>query len=362
MIKQTFVILFILFFSYNIFADDIQKIPRRVYFLQESEISYTDNDLKGMMIGISNFLYNSISSIIPIVRIYDEEKANSIIKVELFDEQDFIRINVTLIKDENIILIKEYLYPRYKEDYEGFSIFINTTSEEFSEHLGFVLPKVETTDILKQEQYKEAAEETEYLDEITKTWEITLWTSGLMQVQQSSDDEDGLIDIRNFSMFPLMIDAAWYFRRNLGLLYSFYFDFNDFFAFDDVRDINGEYLRKARSDNLFLLNGLGLSYRTISKVSAQFNLILYAGAVRVEAYDDINDIIAAGETGWIFFMPLNLSSILNINITPRFSIKTRMSLFINLFKLFGRQETGTYNGEFSALYFQFFSLGASVKF
>lgn len=362
MIRKSVLTILILLLSWNIFSEDIQKIPRRVYFIQESHEVTIDENLTGMISGISNFLYNSISSIIPIVRVYETERANSIIKVDIFGEEEFIKIIITLIEDDAELITRNFSYPRYREEYEGFSGFINTTALEFSEYLGFVLPKVEgTTDILEEEQYREAAEETIYLDSLAKKWELTLWTSGLMQLGSTKTGSGDFDTIRGFSMFPLIFDAARYFNRNVGLIYSFYFDKNDFFIFGEIYDNNGDPIGISQSDNLFLLNGLGFSYRTVSRVAAQFNIIQYAGAVRIEAITDMRNFLSAGEKSWILMMPLAFSSIINVNITPHFSIKTKITMYLNL-SGFGEGNDNSYDSDYTTMFFQYFSLGASVRF
>jgi hypothetical protein len=363
MIKKTVFIIFILLLCINIFSEEIERIPRRILFIQENHNAVITENLTGIINGISNFLYNSISSIIPIVRVYDAERANSIIMVDIFEEEESFKIIITLSEENNELMIKEFSYPKYREEYEGFSLFINNTAEDFSEYLGFVLPKVESTDIFKEEQYEDISEETEYLDSLAKNWELTLWTSGMMQtVNMGGGESEGLDTVRKFSMLPVIFDAAWYFKRNVGLLYSFYFDYNDFFIFADTRDEEGEYSGHGDTDNLYLLNGLGLSYRTLGRVAAQFNIVLYAGGLRLEANSDLGEFMSEGEKEWFFYMPLSFSPILNINITPNFSIKTKMTMYMSLTTIAGGGGDDKIEGQYSTIFFQYFSLGASVRF
>ena len=182
-----------------------------------------------------------------------------------------------------------------------------------------------------------------------------------MNTVQMSGNSSNSETIRKFSMLPLIFNASWYFSRNVGLIYAFYFDYNDFFIMGDNYDEYGNFESHGESDNLFLLNGLGFTYRTLSRVAAQFNIIQYAGPVKVHANSNIEGFLSAGEEDSRLFLPLAFDSILNINITPYFSIKTKMTMYLNIAAL--ADDGGDSNGnEYSTIYFQFFSLGASVHF
>ena len=352
-----FTAIIILFQTMTSYADRVQKIPRRVFFKQSSFLEDQDFEYKEIINGISNLIYNSIAAIQPIVRVFKQTKSK--ILVELFPELPNIKIHIILYEKDKAIISREFLFNNRPDIMSSFTLFIKETANIFAPSLDPVAPEVITEELVKEEQLKDAAEETEFLNKFDKRFELTLWTSGLMSIFNNSSSEESVISLRKFSMLPLIFDFSWYIKRRFGLIFSFYFDYNDEFHF--ASETNEEDYTSASSDNLFLLPGIGITYRTIGRVSAQFNVVISIGGIKIDAHDDITGIVDAGESTWICSPLVSFNSILSWNITPSFALKTKVTMHMNPMLAFF-SDASSYKGSAGTLYFQFFSLGASYRF
>ncbi len=154
--------------------------------------------------------------------------------------------------------------------------------------------------------------------------------------------------------------AAYYFGRSFGIYLSFYSDYNEFFAFE-IKRVDDTAWDKAASKALFLLPGIGITYRTLGYVSAQFNVGFYYGWVRVEGMDADGGIADHGEIVWINYSLLSLNFILGWNFLPELAIKTKIGMNMDLVHLILMDST-PYDFDYNGIFFNLFSIGASYRF
>ena len=195
--------------------------------------------------------------------------------------------------------------------------------------------------------------------QLARRWELTLWASGLSEIyHEPTVEQPEQIDIRTIPLLPLSFDAAWFYSRNGGLIASFYFDYGDFVPLGVIYSLDTR-LDKAASTNLFLLPGLGVTYRTLARISAQFATVAYFGPVHVAADDAIAGVADAGEDVWTWYFMMSFSSALAWNITQRLSLKTRVSVSLDMMTHVPRRASS--RGGYSPGHLQFFTLGVAWR-
>jgi hypothetical protein len=345
-----------------LFADTLSLIPRRVYFSQTSSVAAMDEQRQALTGAILDYLYTSIAALQPIVRMDDPERAHSSVLVDLASEGEAVRIRVSLSENTQVQVERDFRLLTLDQDLNDYTRFINDTASVFAPYLDLVKPEVRESEFSDEKAMIEVVEETDFAEKLNKRFEITLWLSGLTQVfHEPTVAQPEQISIRPFTVFPIVIDAAYYFSRSFGIYISLFSDYNDFFAFDTIRDIDDTLLDKAESKTLFLLPGIGITYRTLGYLSAQFNAAFYYGWARVEALDDVGGVADAGEIAWINYSFLSLSFILGWNILPEVAVKTKFGMNIDMVHLF-LMESYPYEFDHNGIFFNFFSIGASYRF
>ncbi len=357
-----FLILAFQFAGNWLLADTLSLIPRRVYFSQTSSVAAMDEERQALTGAILDYLYTSIAALQPIVRVEESERAHSSVLVDLASEGEAIRIRVSLSENRQVLVARDFQLFTLDQDLKGYTNFINDTASVFAPYLDLVKPEVREVDFSDEKAMIEVVEETDFTEKLNKRFEITLWLSGLTQVfHEPTVAQSEQISIRPFTVFPISIDAAYYFGRSFGLYLSFYSDYNDFFAFEIIRDIDDRPLDKADSKTLFLLPGIGITYRTLGYFSAQFNVGFYYGWARVEALDDVGGVADAGEIAWVNYSFLSLNFILCWNILPEVAVKTKFGMNMDLVHLF-LMDSIPYDFDYNGIFFNFFSIGASYRF
>jgi len=349
-------------FAASVFADSLNLIPRRVFFSQTSNVEGIDEERQALTGALVDYLYTTIAALQPIVRVQGSERAHSSVLVDLAMDGETVKIQVALRDKNQIQVARDFRLVTVDRGLDEYTEFINETARVFAPYLELVKPEVREVDFSDEKAMVEIVEETDFTEKLNKRFEITLWLSGLTQVfHDPTVAEPEQISMRPFTVFPIIIDAAYYFGRSFGLYLSFYSDFNEFFAFEIIRDIDDNALDKAASKALFLLPGIGITYRTLGYLSAQFNVAFYYGWARVEALDNVAGVADAGEIAWINYSMLSLNFILGWNMLPEVAIKTKFGMNMDIVHLI-LMDSIAYEFDYNGIFFNFFSIGASYRF
>ncbi|MCD6395990.1 MAG: hypothetical protein J7L71_00485 [Spirochaetaceae bacterium] len=96
-------------------------------------------------------------------------------------------------------------------------------------------------------------------------------------------------------------------------------------------DITGE------SNNIVLMPGLGISFRSLGKIFGNYGFTIYTGPVKVEALNDLynnngdseTQFLNSGESTWITFSFISLKAGVSWNFNEHWSLKSRMTLFLS---------------------------------
>ena len=359
------VILLLLVTLNPVHSQSVQKIPRRVYFDTQGSVTRASPEQALLAEGAEELLYHTISSHQAIVRVDDKRDAHNTVTIEFRVSENTLLIQVTLLEEKATILREEHGLSSDKPDVEGYVRFISETSRIFASHLELIEPEIQVVDVSEEARLSEIIEETEYSDLLNKSYEVTLWSGSLTQVYHDPLREDPELMENRFSVLPLFLDSTWYVSRNTGVFLSLFFEYGDFFSYGTIRSEGiegeeGEDIRKALSKNLYLLPGIGICYRTLDRIAAQFNMGLYWGALRVEGIDRVPGLVDAGESLWMDYSFFSLGSALVWNPHPKVAVKLRMNFNLDIRQLIFSNRI-SYSFSHNGLFFQLLSLGFSYR-
>ena len=379
--RRTIILFFGLLLVLPLSAQRVLKIPRRVYFREPAAIEGTTPQQTAIAEGTADMLSHAISTLQPILRTDIPEEAHNIVEVVIESTEGHLLLQVYLQEGGTDILRADHLLPSQDIDVFAFTDFISSTARLFAPRLGLVEPEIRIAEIEEEQRLSDIMEEEEFSGQLDKEWEITLWTSGWMRVYKDHLAEDPSLTAGRFSLAPIFLDGTFWYSRNSGVYLSLFMENSDFFSFDTVEKRHMDYVdestgeefttwdreRKALSQNLYLLPGIGLCYRTLDKVAAQFHIGLHVGGVRLKGKDDLNSkerggLVNEGEVRWIPYTLLSMGSGVVWNIQPDFALKLRMALNMDMWQ-FATMDDPRYGMDFSynGLFFQFFSLGLGYR-
>ncbi len=334
-------------------AQEPQLIPRRIHVAAD-----TAQVAEGAphLAGAADDVYAAVAARTPLVRVEDRALAHARLEVSVRPDGDAYRLAAALGVGERPAVTREAVVARGARGFAGYAAFVRETGEAFAPLLPMVRPQVVLGDASQEARYRTVAGETDFATELARRWELSLWGSGLTELYHEPMIEDpDQIEIRTVPLLPLYVDAAWYYSRNGGLLASLFFDYGEFIGLGVIYDGSGERIDKAVSTNLFLLPGLGITYRTLARISAQFSAVFYLGPVHVSAEDPIEGIAEAGEDVWTYTSMMLLSSGVAWNIDLHWSVKARVSVGIDMMSTFLDRLSD--RSGYAPVMLQFFTLG-----
>ena len=379
--KKTCLLLFGLLVLFPLSAQRVLKIPRRVFFREPPTVGGASPEQTAIAEGTADMLSHAISTIQPILRVDEPADAHNVVHVVMENTDETLLVQVYLQEDGADILRADHVLRARGIDIAAFTEFIESTARLFAPRLGLVEPEIQIAELGEEDRLSDILEEEKLADQLDKEWEITLWTSGFMRVYHEPLPEDRRLTKGRFSLVPIFLDGTWWYRRNSGVYLSLFVENSDFFSFDTVEkkritvidemteDTTTEWdrKRKALSQNLYLLPGVGLTYRTLDELAAHFHLGLHFGGVRVKGTDELSGkekggIVKEGQVKWIAYSLVSMGSGVVWNIQPDFALKLRMALNIDMWQIF-TMDNPRYNMDFSynGLFFQFLSMGFSYR-
>lgn len=313
---------------------NIDKIPQRVYF----EFTTAPLQEVGGDKTLSNLLemyYTTISSIQPIVRVEEREKAHAVVAVDWESVEVGTKLTVTLNKEGDVLEEHSTLYTG---NMDSFILFLETSSGEFARHLDLVMPEIKLETRITDEKTEQMVEEVDFSEKLKRPFELTLYASiftrdlsGLFGFESAGADS-------RFSILPLTFDFAWYPWENVGFYGSLFFDVT-----------NADY--SFSSDpayepfDVFLLPGIGVAYRTLDRIAGTF-------------FFGYNIGIIFAQSGILFHNFFNLSPIVTFNITDRIALRLRLNFGMDFTSIGGE---GDFVAQSNTLFVQLISLGFTYR-
>ena len=299
-----------------------ELIPRRVYIGLEGNIPAGADSL--VVKNLPDALYAAVSDRQPIVRVHRRGEAHSVILVSADPGEAGMSLEITLSRpDGTVLFTSSHLFDG---DFSKYLAFIEKTASETAQLVPMVEPEVRIIEEVEDETVRRMVEEIDFADRMASRFTLTLWMSGYLR-----DFNDFTNPVHRFSVFPIILDAAWHYNRTGGITASLYFDSVDA-DFDGTADF-------------FFFPGVGIYYRTLGRVSAGFGLQLFLGPVFRGTGTTLGSLL--------LFYPA-----LVVNITPKIAVKTRFG-----FAVYPPMMVGLWPGtwEMNLLYTHFFAIGFSYR-
>jgi hypothetical protein len=331
-------------------------VPRRIHVTQSGP---APADTARELASAADALFAAVAARTPLVRVDDPALAQARIEVTITAQGGGYRVAAALIDSGRAAATRETQVAPGAAGFQEYVTFIKDTAAAFAPLLPMIEPQVVLGDAAQEARYRDVAQATDFAAELASTWELTLWAGGLSELyHEPVQQRDGQLDLRTMFALPVWVDAAWYYSRNGGLVASFFFDYGDFVGLGTV--YSGDIrVDKADATALLALPGLGITYRTLARISAQFATTFYFGPAWVSARDDIRGIAKAGEDAWTYYLMMSLTSALCWNVTPHFSLKMRVAVNMDMMSTFlsdvSNRET------YSPVMLQFFTVGAAWR-
>jgi hypothetical protein len=331
-------------------------VPPRIHVSQNGPASA---DAARELASAADTLFAAVAARTPVVRVDDPAQAQARIEVTVTAQAGGYRVAAALIAGGRAAATRETQVAPGAAGFQEYVTFVTDTAAAFAPLLPMIEPQVVLGDAAQEARYRDVAQATDFAARLASDWELTFWAGGLSELyHEPVQQRDGQLDIRAMFALPVWADAAWYYSRNSGLVASLFFDYGDFVGLGTV--YSGDIrVDKADATALLALPGVGITYRTLAQISAQFATTLYFGPAWVSARDDIRGIAKAGEDAWTYYFMMSLTSALCWNVTTHFSVKMRVAVNLDIMSTFlsdvSNRET------YSPVMLQFFTVGAAWR-
>jgi hypothetical protein len=304
------------------------KVLRAVYFTPAQSGGVLDKEGQALVRGAPEMLATTIATLQPFNRAESAATARSVVSVIASPATaGKVSVRIQLLESGTVKSQSVREISAMPLDFVAFQTLINDTAARFAPFLGPVDPETDVLKVTAQQQVVRAAqEETDYLTQLDKRLEFTLWLSGLLRLLDSTGMDTSA---RTFSfgldLLPLTLEADWFFSRYLGLQFSFFF--NDSNAYDFGKD------SRHNAYGLFLFPGVGLIYRTLGEISAEFAITLSVGWIYLTAKSgDVVDRdgvveLAQGKSTWSKLAGrVRLSPAVVWTLTPSVALKGALGI------------------------------------
>jgi hypothetical protein len=354
-------------FLFSGFSQEVSLILHRVYFEPVNLKVKEDTELFSTL---PDLLYSLITTIQPIVRTEEKDEARSIVAITVLKKgKSEMHLTIALLQGEKQTDSTEFVYQSGQLDYFLLKKFMDATAKKFSTYLGEVKPEVQEISMTRDIETKNIIRTVRFTEAMSKPFELNAWIGSFLKANTSHEAVEGFtLQPMILFPFPLQVDLVWYFEKQQGLIFTLYFDYNDymFFGYKDsaTEDIG------ALSENMIFLAGSGYVFRTLGVFSTSYSISLLLGAVNVKAKEKLVNhnsgqiSLSEGESIWLFItsMPFRISFI--YNITPELALQTNFALIFNPYMLFTLLAgiPMVYEGSGSAVQVQFFTLGVAYRF
>jgi hypothetical protein len=278
-------------------------------------------DVRSLVDGIPEMLATSLSSRQPFTQVDTADRARSVITVAATDAGAnglTVAFHLQSSTGKADDLTRTFAGT---PDLAAFVALINDAAARFAPQLGPVPPEVDVLKVTSQQELVVAARDTDYLNQLDKRFSFTLWGSGLLRLLDSTGVGPAGQSFFAVGIFPLIAEADWFFSRNLGALVSFDVNLTNHFDFG--------HFDRDNATGLFLFPGVGLVYRTLGQISAEYAITLSAGLIHLTAdAGDIHDnngnvVLPRGASLWSpLIFRLRIAPSLIWNVTTSLALKT----------------------------------------
>jgi hypothetical protein len=328
--------------------------PRTVYFAPARSSAALDGEGMALLERMPEMLATTIAVRQPIARSASADGARSVITVAAASStRGRVSVTVSLLEEGAVKSETRREFGSRSLDLAPLQGFMEDTAARLAPLLQPVEALTETQKLMESRQFIETTREADELLALDKRWEFSLWMSGFLRIIDNTAMDSGGSYYFDAGLGPLIADATWFFNREMGVQLSLFF--NESSAFDFGAN------SRSRAYGIFLFPGVGIVYRTVGRVSAEYTATLSAGWVYVNANNgdvrdrDNNVVIPYGSSAWSGIAPrVRLSPALVWCITPSLALKAAIAVDIIVPKLFP-----WYDSPIGGL--QFLSVGAAWR-
>ncbi len=315
----------------------------------------------GLFLSAPETLFNLINTRQPLIR-SSEEEANSIIRTEILPAENVesaVELRFTLLRNDEALHVSVGVF-QDGFNFEDYRNFLEECVGDFAPELGRVEPRIELIRLETDADTRRLLDQLIYADALQTPFEATLWTGIL---SKNPDGEDGK---PLYLHFPLHYygEFTWFPNQgHHGLTASLFFEYSDYtYHADSV--INTD--EPGRSDNLYLLPGIGYTYRTSGEFSAGFYSGLNVGGLRIHAREDLTWdgglSLQENESEWVLMHYLVMRPYVAWALNESWTLKTSFALYISLLQLFPNPlQTDYYRAGDPGAEIQFVNLGVSYR-
>ena len=336
--RRIFLLLFCLaiFTSTGIFGEE-SLIPRRIRIINP------DGKAPAMLPSV---LYAHLTGRMPLVIAGPEDFPHNTIILEMENQ-----IHITLEGRKGELDSRDYPLEMGENLLAAIAEF-DKLAEDWEPYLGLVEPDVSEELEVRREQMEA---EVSFEEALLTPFQATLWLPLALRQILITDGDSG--DSKFVWQWPLRADFTWFFSDNLGVSGSFRFEYGDHISF--AVDTNHSPLN---TTVLMLMPGVGIQVRTLGRISAEFGISLFFGAVHIRANENSDKpALSAGESTWRFYPTLSLEPSIVWSPTTNWSVKFRvLELQLGFSGMSGSEDAGFGTAE-NTLILNYLQLGAAYR-
>lgn len=325
-------------------------VPRRVYFQppEEAGLEGLSPEQRSLLMNFPYFLSAEIASRKPFIQVPEDAEADTIVKSGFRRIQDGVEAFAEVsdkglpVRDARLVFVPG------TTTLDRYAARIAELAAELLPFFADVAPQVSVERMQQEERLSRVVKEVSFEDALDTRHQLTLWGGGMLQAMRFGDGDSGSagMDTLGFNKIHFMIDYTTYVSSNFGWVLSAYFDRNSnlvFGTYDTVVDNDRSIDHECSSENTYAMVGIGVSYRTLGRLSGEFSTILYLGNLSVKANEDIQYYfrsdsysnydrvwqLAAGESSSFFVSLWAIQPGIGFSFTDKVALRVRWNFCVD---------------------------------
>ncbi|TVR92019.1 MAG: hypothetical protein EA428_04505 [Spirochaetaceae bacterium] len=378
-------------------ASETRVVPREVY-PEPFEMERGDDALMGVtqvqlaFLGVLSelvFLQTAVAE--PLLRSDSPEQADSVIRTELTTEPQTETASRTLSTDsaghglvavrllhgaEEVERVTRPL-PSRGLSFAEVQELVQEATAAFVPHLVPVERPLAEAEIVQRSRREEVEQILSLEDRLDSRFLLTLWATEIRALRYKEDPGQGPYSDETeivLSPFPVVAELIYFRSRSFGLLARMSVDFNSSTPFYEWRRDTSQDAQMVsawdQTDNMILLPGVGLHYRSLGRVGIDLSFIYSLGTARVTARKDVSqyewfeqqekpeDFLAEGESIWFLYQMLSFQPGITVALTDRWALRAATSFSFDPRAL----ADSTPYSDAAGLAFRYLQLGLARRF
>lgn len=365
-------------------GQNLDKIPQRIYF---SAVDIEKCDV--LPPDALEMFHAALARKTALVRVFSEKEAHSAIELSCSEQRKGpLSIDIVFRHFEEGELA-EYSGPAEElQSWDNLITFMKKAAETIAPAIEPVVPEIE---VVESDGKTQAAEESlifegtgETLSYIEKakaqearaaTWSYGLWATGLvLPVMGGGDDEEESDDDYRIDPSPIILNVNYFPKRHFGYRGSLYLHYEQRFTFGRAFDpVSGFELfdTRASTNNLFLLPGLGVQFRTLGKTYVSAGFDAYGGLVIIDNPNNFSvgkgdefidrEVVGPKDSAAYFYSYFSMRVELGYSFNPHWSAGLRTAQYFFPGFWAGMFDHPKYDLNEHAFFIQFLSLGIEYR-